>query len=304
MRAIPALLLTSLLLTGAGCFKSPEPVVLPEQPERESENMVGEVTVETREIVKEFILNEFAECTVNISYPVIESPDLPEKISLQMEHEIGHFVASALSYTEDVDGTTDLHRVADNYLEVCRQEIESEYTNLSSAGEELFTNLKRTIDVVYQVELNQFQLLTLGLDEYSYTGGAHPNQTSMYLNIDRGGDRLLTLGDILKPEHLKVFMQYEKAQLLTDNRESLYPEIIDEYDALVEDEAETTPEQQREAYGKFDRFYLTPTSIVTYYNTYEIAPYAAGPIFVEIPYTDIEDYIATNGPLVPLFEQL
>ncbi|MEK7183608.1 MAG: RsiV family protein [Patescibacteria group bacterium] len=304
MRVFPTLLLTSLLITGAGCFKTPEPTVLPEQPERESENMVGDVPIETVEIQKDFVLNEFAECKVHISYPSFGSSYLPPLVSAQSEHEMSQFIAAALNYNEDVNSMSELEEIANAYVEICRSEIESEYNNLATAGEELFMNLKRTVDIVYNIKLNQFHLLTVGLDEYSYTGGAHSNQRMQYINIDRGGDQLLSLDDIIKPEHLKVFLQYEKAQLLADNRESLYPEVADEYDALIEDLAVLTSEQQLDTYGSDTNFFLTPTSIVTYYNSYDIAPYAAGPIFVEIPFTDIKDYISLNGPLVPLVENL
>jgi|GEM_PF-2516073 len=304
MRLFSALLLTSLLTTGAGCFKTPQPAVLPEQPDRESENMVGDVPVETIEIQKEFVLNEFAECKVNISYPSIGSNYVPQLASDQSEREIIGFIATALNYNEDVNSITELEEIAETYIEICRSEIENEYNNLSASGEELFTNLKRTVDIVYSIKLNQFHLLTIGLDAYSYTGGAHANQRMQYLSIDRGGDQLLSLDDIIKPEHMKVFLQYEKAQLLADNRESLYPEIAEEYDALIEDQTPLTPEQQLEAYGKLNNFFVTLTSIVTYYNAYDIAPYAAGPIFVEIPYADVKDFISMSGPLVPLVENL
>lgn len=304
MRYLPAALLTSLLIIGAGCFQSPEPTVLPDQPEREPENMVGDVQVETVEIKKEFVLNEFAECRVHISYPQFPGGAVPSNAAYLADQAMAEFIAKALNSSEEIPSTYDLDRIAENHLDECRVEIEREYSALSSSGEDLFTNLKRTIDIVYNIKINEFHLLTVGLDEYAYTGGAHPNQDMLYLNIDRGGDRLLTLQDIINPEHLKVFLQYEKAQLLANHRDNLYPEITEEYDALIENQSSLTAEQQVELYGQVDNFYLTPTSIVTYYNTYEIAPYAAGPIYVEIPFADVKDYISMNGPLVPLVENL
>ncbi len=305
MRLIPAVVVTSLLLTGAGCFRTESQLtVLPDQPARESVNLPGEIDIQSAQIKKDFTLNEFASCTISITYPVFPSGDLPEKVALQTDHELSHFIASALGYTAEIDGTYKLEELADDYLANCQTEITDEYSNLSSNGEELFTNLKRTVEIVYNVKLNEYHLVSIGLDEYSYTGGAHPNQNMMYLNIDRGGDRLLVLGDIIDAEHLKSFNQFEKSKLLVDNRDSLYPEITTEYEVLIADQTQLTAEQQLAAYGSFKNFYLTPTSIITYYNGYDIAPYAAGPIFVEIPYSDILESISLNGPLVPIVEKL
>jgi hypothetical protein len=297
-----ALLLTTLLLAGAGCLKPVEPTVLPDQPDRESENMVGEIEITTAIIEKDFVLNEFASCTVDIASPNFQTASLSNTQQLQLEREVSHFIATALGSDADIESPAELDALADDYLDRCQNEITTEYNDLSSAGEELFTNLKRSVEVVYAVKLNDHGLLSFGLDEYSYSGGAHPNQRSMYLTADRQSGELVILGDLIAPEHLKVFLQYEYAKLLTENRENLYPESAADFDALIENTESMPAEAQFGSFAHINNFFLTPTSIVAYFNSYDIAPYAAGPIFVEMPYSEIAAFIDPNGPLAPLLE--
>jgi hypothetical protein len=124
----------------------------------------------------------------------------------------------------------------------------------------------------------------------------------MYLTADHESDELLVLGDIIAPEHLKVFLQYEYAKLLTENRESLYPEPAADFDALIENTESLSAEDQFGSFAHINNFFLTPTSIVAYFNSYDIAPYAAGPIFVEMPYAEIREYIKADGPLATVVE--
>ena len=42
--------------------------------------------------------------------------------------------------------------------------------------------------------------------------------------------------------------------------------------------------------------------ILFIYNIYEIAPYVVGSIDVEIPYTDLKEYIRKDGPIDRLMQ--
>ncbi len=302
--AIPLCL---LVLLGAGCFtKQASPTVLPEAPTQESEPMAGDVSVTTKTVTREFILNDSASCTLSISYPeIVTAGSVPQEARVAFDTAAFLFLQQSLNTTTPITYYEQIENVlADEYLETCKQEITAEYNSLAGQGEEFFTNLQRAVNVAYKMTINEFHLVTIGFEEYANTGGAHPNQRIVYYNIDRGGNKLLTLGDIISPEHLRSFLKLERTKLLTAHENDLYPESAEEFQKLIDDSSDMSPEKQLEEYGSFNGFYLTPTSIVTYYNTYDIAPYAAGPITIEIPYADIKEYISMNGPLVPLIEKL
>lgn len=283
---------TCLLFVGAGCFRKPvQPTVLPEQPDRGSENMAGDFSVTPVEIKKEFSLNDYGACKITLSYPQLQAEDWSVATKAQFDQQLASFIAQALDSTAAIQNPAELEQLADKYLSDCQTEITREYNELTTADDQLYTNLKRNIELVYSVELNTAPRLTIGLAEYSYTGGAHPNQQQLFFNLDHDLDKLLTLGDVIAPDKLLAFEQYEKAQLLADNRSNLYPENAAAYDTLIETVSTPTPENQLATYGSQTNFYLTPTSLITYYNAYDIAPYAAGPITVELPLENLREFL-------------
>lgn len=293
-------LLAVILVLGAGCAKTPEPIVLPDQPDHASVPLEGEINVTTSQIVKNATVNEFASCAIDLSYPNFESAQLDPVQQLQINHEIAHFLAGSLNAATEVDTPTDIEPIAETYLHDCEAEVNDEYEYLSDAGEELFMNLKRSIETDYTVTLNSDKLLSIRLDNFSYTGGAHANQSSAFINADLTTHQLLTLGDVIDSTHLTAFTQLEKTKLLAEHEDDLYPESAQAFAAIVADTDWIVSEEERKQLGKADNFSLTPTSIIIHYNPYDIAPYAAGPIDVEIPYTDIQALLNPLSPVASL----
>lgn len=294
MRLYRLLMLSSLLLLGAGCFKSPQMSVAPEVLDRQSQTLAGDFPVETLELNGDFVLNNLAGCKVSIKFP--------DLVGTKADQAMANFIAKTLGSTENLRSTTELAPLLDRHLELCEQEVTAEYAALNAKQTELYINLNRSLDIIYTVSLNQDGLLSFGLDAYAYSGGAHANQNLAYFNLDLNSDRLLKLKDLIKPESLKTFINIEKYRLLTEQSDSLYPERLAEFVALSVNTEAMSAEQQLAAFGDLDNFYLTNEALITYYNPYDLAPYAAGPIFVTIPYAEIVDYILPNSFLSPLLE--
>jgi hypothetical protein len=283
---------TCLLFIGAGCFRKPEPLtVLPEKPDSTSKDLTGDFVVTPTELNRLFILNDSASCTLAITYPELDPDQWPTEVLNEYTQAISGFISQTLGVTTPATTFAELPALADDYIQNCETEIQTEYQNLTTADDELYTNLQRTTEIVYAVELNSAPRLSVGLNQYSYTGGAHPNQRQVYFNLDREADKLLTLGDVIAADKFLEFERYEKTQLLANNRDMLYPENAASYEEIIADtQASITPELIT-SYGQRTNFYLTPTSLITYYNAYEIAPYAAGLISVEMPLVDIQTYL-------------
>ncbi len=296
MKHFFTVLALALVITGFGCRK---PVATttswPETPERISENIAGDLTITTHEIKRESILNDSASCIINLQFPDLAEAGLTDNLRAEVENIMWPFLADALGQKTEIKVEDDLELLAQATLDECRTQIEREYNDLAGADDQLFINLKRTIEVVYAVKLNQDGLLSLGLEKYAYLGGAHPDQNAVYVNVDVNNEQVMTLDEVIKPDGLKEFLQLEKAELLANSRDLLYPESAAEFDAFIENDDKATAEEQQVALGGTDNFYLTPEAIVTYYNAYEIAPYAAGPIMVEIPYSEISDLLVLDA---------
>ena len=113
--------------------------------------------------------------------------------------------------------------------------------------------------------------LTVKMETYAYTGGAHPNSSLTYYTFDRETGRLLTLADMVSDTTAllgvleREFRQHQKLLPLTSLEE--------------------------QGYFLRDGHFFLPANVgasrdglVFYYNPYEIAAYAIGPIRITVPY--------------------
>ncbi|UFH54040.1 DUF3298 and DUF4163 domain-containing protein [Spirosoma sp. KNUC1025] len=120
--------------------------------------------------------------------------------------------------------------------------------------------------------------LTVELESYAYTGGAHPNSNLMYCTFDRETGRVLNLTDMVT-DTISLVGIVEKA-----------------FRAQQELSSNTNLEEQ--GYFLRDGHFFLPANVgmsrdglVFYYNPYEIAAYVVGPIQVTVPYTQLGDIL-------------
>jgi hypothetical protein len=123
------------------------------------------------------------------------------------------------------------------------------------------------------VEADTLGIGTIAFEEGSYSGGAHPNSFLNYQVFDLVNGRRLSLVDIVKPgklDELNAVAEEEFRDLLqlgkTDNLDSAgfwFP---------------------NHRFSVNSNFCVSTSGLVILFNPYEIAPYAAGPIELDIPY--------------------
>lgn len=116
--------------------------------------------------------------------------------------------------------------------------------------------------------------LTVRFETYAYTGGAHPNSNLSFYTFDRETGRSLTLNDMVS-DTTALLGVVEKA---------------------FRKQQDLLPQYNLEERGYFlrdGRFFLPANvgmsreGLVFYYNPYEIAAYAVGPIEVTVPYEQL-----------------
>ena len=112
-----------------------------------------------------------------------------------------------------------------------------------------------------------------------YSGGAHPGTVQSAYNLDLVQQKKLCLEDVIQPEGEKVIRQIVQDDLerrfIDGDTLMLYEEYTDTLDGML-------------SYGSMTQnWYMNQEGLVIYFNQYEIAPYAAGIIKVEIPYEDL-----------------
>lgn len=123
----------------------------------------------------------------------------------------------------------------------------------------------------YQVTYRANCIVSLFMDRYEYTAGAHGNtvESSQTWNLQKY--TMLRLRDLFacgKDQTGWIFKQIEK-------------QIAKEPDIYFEDYKKLIRETFRP-----EQFYCTPEGVVIYYQQYDIAPYSSGIRKFLIPYTD------------------
>lgn len=130
---------------------------------------------------------------------------------------------------------------------------------------------------------NRPPLMCLKISTYAYTGGAHPNTNTVYVNIDtRTGKRIL-LRDIFKAgfaEKLRPIAErfFRKQCKIPEGKRWSDLGFFFEKDRFELN----------------DNFILGKSGITFYFNPYEIAPYAYGAMKCTIPFKDIRGLIKQN----------
>ena len=130
-----------------------------------------------------------------------------------------------------------------------------------------------------------------------YSGGSHPNSVQTAYNMDISGQRLLCLEDVIAEQSVQ-----QLAALVQAGVDSKFA-MIDGGNGLFADYADIIATSM--IYGNMTPYwYLNDVGLVIFYNQYELGPYAAGIIKVELPYADLEgilleEYFPVPGDGIP-----
>ncbi|HXC71332.1 MAG TPA: DUF3298 domain-containing protein [Pyrinomonadaceae bacterium] len=138
------------------------------------------------------------------------------------------------------------------------------------------------LSVGYTVVLAQDDLVSIKFEVSSYyQGAAHPNSYSDVLNYDLKNGKQLKLADLFKPgaKFLQAIASYCLADLKKQDKDS----VPDEGAAPVA--------------KNYQSWNITKKGLGINFDPYQVAPYAAGPKFVLVPYSTLKDLINPEGPI-------
>jgi hypothetical protein len=183
-------------------------------------------------------------------------------------------------------GCDSLH---ENSLKDCLKAQSVEYANYyrktvsemdDTLRGESFNNYSTSTDMY--VAYNENDWIVFDIMSSEYTGGAHGNYGSSYINADMQSNKVWQLEEVLRVDSVKLQHEIEKAARkragMSENEE-----IKSNYfaDRIMPN----------------GNFMLTHKGITFNYTTYEIASYAEGEILLFVPYTSIKEL------LTPAFKQ-
>lgn len=130
----------------------------------------------------------------------------------------------------------------------------------------------------FEIKNNQRGILSLNLIVYSFTGGAHGMTYVKSLTFDTKTGKQYDLKELFKPGS-----NYQK-------------KISDSIRVKIKEWDISLLEPFKGIQSNQD-FYIADTSIVVYFQLYEISPYVQGFPYFPIPILDLQDIIRDNGPL-------
>lgn len=164
---------------------------------------------------------------------------------------------------EDQTSASNLEEVADSFLaEAARGH------GGSSARWQLTGEAKRLA--------RRGDLLTVEIDSYLYTGGAHGMPTTHWLNWDLASDQEVPLAQVIREGQERDF--WEEAQATHRRWLDKQPETNREF-------------RQTWPFRRSDDFRFDDKGLILLYNVYALGPYVLGPVELTIPWKDLRGIV-------------
>lgn len=151
-----------------------------------------------------------------------------------------------------------------------------------TSDEEIPAWYNQTYSLVTFIEEGHGGTINVSANVFIDTGGAHPHQWSQWLNFDFESGKLLTKDDVFLAS-AKVDIERMLLDHLMLMQAEIYP---DESLKTLEDLQQKGFLQMTNMYIP-DNFLLHKEGVSFLFNRYDIAPYSAGEIVIEIPYEEI-----------------
>lgn len=117
----------------------------------------------------------------------------------------------------------------------------------------------------YKVVNNDSKILSLYIDYYQFTGGAHGITTRIAYSVDKSTGKILNIKDLFKDNYnYKNIIDEEIKKEISKDKDKYFDEgkVFKGIDDNV-------------------KFYISGDNLIIYYGTYELAPYVAG--IIEFP---------------------
>ncbi len=140
-----------------------------------------------------------------------------------------------------------------------------------------------TLNVKYTLLSQIDDLWSFKFDFAFYSdGAAHPGLNSTTLNYDLAQGKELALADLFLPnsDYLGAISRY----CITELSKQPF------FDGPFSEGAQPQPENYR-------NWNITPAGLMITFDEYQVAPYAAGPQTITVPYSELNGLINPTGPL-------
>lgn len=219
----------------------------------------------------------FAHCaSIKMNYPVFTYTEVPF-----VKDSLNKYVREMTLLPVFEKKSNSLDELADSLIEDYKRTIK-EFPDAPIRYE-----LERNVTVVF----NQYGVIALELNEYSYLGGAHPNRVIVYNNYEQSTGKKILLNDILSSGYEKVL--YSLAEKEFRKVRGLKPDESLEAAGFwfKDDKSKLT-----------DNYVIQKDGLKFLFNDYEVGPHALGTTEIFIPYSGIKQIIKADGLLSDIAE--
>jgi hypothetical protein len=153
------------------------------------------------------------------------------------------------------------------------------------------SDMNNYIDISYDVEYADNNLISVRLLESTFAGGAHPNYNFYTITYDLKAGRELKLSDLFKPgsKYLAFVSDYATRDL-QGRKEPDGNENLGLAQDIFADGAKPTAEN-------YARWNITRKGLMFTFDPYQVGPYAAGSQTIIIPYAKLKDIARPDGVL-------
>lgn len=214
--------------------------------------------------------------------PVHVRAEETETLSIDMRYPT---ISESFPGAPSING--DIERELDKLVSQFKQEASSTSTDLV----DLPSTVKSYVQGGYTVEYENERLISLLFKaEWYMRGAAHPYHTVHTYIFDKKLGRLVTLQDMFMPSsgYLAYLSTYAYNDLLRQSKEG---------DKGFTHDEETVKEGTEAALENFKHVLPVRNGLMFYFDEYQVAPYAAGPQQVVVPYEKLKQYVEPSGIL-------
>ena len=147
------------------------------------------------------------------------------------------------------------------------------------------------LGIGYSIGMARDDLISVEFDIGGYyAGAAHPNSHTEVLNYDLKNGRVLSLADLFKPG--AKYLQLISTYAINDLRAQAKAKGPD---SMLSDE--TIRSGAGPNIKNYKSWTISRKGLSLTFDAYQVAPYAAGPQNVVIPYSALKEIIRPDGPL-------
>jgi hypothetical protein len=152
------------------------------------------------------------------------------------------------------------------------------------------------IEISYNIEYADNDLISVSFLEGNFTGGAHPNYNYFTITYDLRNGKELKLSELFKPgaRYLQTVSAYAiqdlKSRKMPDSNENL---------GLAQDVFEDGATAKAENYQSWN---ITKKGLMFTFDPYQVGPYAAGSQTVIVPYAKLRDLAKPDGALAKMMK--